>query len=226
MAILKFKDSHALINYLCQESVLGELVISYSQDAPYASYNFDYSELEEHLDDVLSPLIDGISGVTSYELSFTDAEDWNITASDNDEYGSINLTEEINDMVREKVQSRLGIEDSYLLFDIEGSEDLRTLKPSDAALFKVKKFELFDWNGQEKELEVDEILRKELLEGITIILRKMNLALETTSYFHLDNNAGSDHINFDAEGSPFLSEGVDLGNGEEFVFDTEKLNAS
>ena len=90
MAIIKFENSKDLINYLCKEDVLGKLKVSFTSEWSSEltpSFNFYYSDLDEHLSNIFSQwLQETRSAPSEIHVVFTKLEDFSIEAVEHFEY--------------------------------------------------------------------------------------------------------------------------------------------
>src|SRR5680860_182167 len=212
MAIINFKNSSNLINYLCQVDVLGELKVSFTQKQSSmleASFNFDYPELDEHLSIIFLdwPGFYGSSNSAIY-INFENAEDYSVNAEDDMQWSDNDLSEAIYSFVRDLIIQKYG-DDSYLLINMEGTGF--TLEEID-----VKKMEIHKSEGEEELIELDEDTRKTILDGILRILEKTVTSIISVDKFTLENTDGYDNIYYCEEGSPDAYDYYDLNDGEAF----------
>lgn len=229
MAIIKFKNTYDLINYLCKKDVLGELKVSFT---PHWSseltpeFNFYYSDLDEHLSNIFSQWFQvARSAPSELHLIFTDAENFSIEGVENFEFNNSmkKVREIIDDEVRWILDDELGVEYEYADIDIEGPDfDLKNLK------INTFKIEGFAPETNEDALEqVDERMRNlmltSILETIYKDLVKGNHSIECIEHFKMRLNINSNDLEITVHGSPFISDLYDLEDGESFTLNTELL---
>ncbi|AVR44762.1 hypothetical protein C7S20_05495 [Christiangramia fulva] len=231
MAIIKFENSKDLINYLCKEDVLGILKVSFTSEWSSEltpSFNFYYSDLDEHLSNIFSQwLQETRSAPSEIHLVFTNAEDFSIEAVENFEY---NETEKkyakeiiIYDALGSILDEELELQFENAHIEIEGPDfNLKNLK--------IKRFEIKENEHKNKEVsleQVDERIRNlvltEILETINKYLVKGNHTIECIEHFQMTLDTNYDEFDITILGSPNISGLYDFEDGESFVLDTELL---
>lgn len=224
MSIKRFEDSYDLVNYLCEKDNLGELIISFSQDAPYPSFGFEnlYPELEDHLLEAYSVLTERMPGVNSYEITIYDAEDFTVDATEYDDYSNPKLTKEVNDLIDDIIKNEYN-KRTYASLDIEGKDMMVGAKLPIENL-TIKKLEIYEWDADDEPLKISKQIENQILEGICNILSHMYLSIECIDSFSISNYSGSDQLDFMAGGAPYISEVPDLQDGNSFDLDTSKID--
>jgi hypothetical protein len=222
MAIINFKNSSDLINYLCQEDVMGDLQVSFTQKQSSileASFNFDYPELEKHLDMIFLDWPGFYGSTTSaIYINFENSEDYSVNAEDDMQWSDYNLSEAIYSYVRDLILHKYGV-DSYLLISLEGTGF--TLEEID-----VKKMEIHKSEGKEELIELDENTKTTILNGILDILSDTRTSIDSLDKFTLENTDGIDNVYYCIEGSPDAYDYYDLNDGEWFSLDTDVLQVA
>ncbi len=222
MAIINFKNSSDLINYLCQEDVLGELQVSFTQkqsSALEASFNFDYPELDEHLSSIFFDWRGFYGSTTSaIYITFDNAEDYSVKAEDDMQWSDYDISEAIYSYVREHILKQYGV-DSYLLINMEGTGF--TLEEID-----VKKMEIHKSEGKEELIKLEENTKTTILNGILDILSDTHTSIDSLDKFTLENTDGIDNVYYCIEGSPDAYDYYDLNDGEVFSLDTDVLQVA
>lgn len=225
MAIIKFKNTQDLINYLCKKDVLGELKVSFtpqwgSELTP--SFNFYYSDLDEHLSNIFPQWVQKVSPASELHVLFTNAEDFSVKAAENFDFDNriIKVKEIIEDVVRSILDDELEVEYEYADIDIEGPDfELKNLKIN---TFKIEGYP--PENNEDALEQVDERMRNlmltSILETIYKDLVKGNHSIECIEHFQMRY---SDDLDITVHGSPFISDLYDLEDGESFTLDTELL---
>ena len=123
MAIIEFDNSYDLINYLCQEDVLGKLKVSYNQERSLMlepSFNFDYPALHQHLYGIFWDWPSFFGYNSRVFISFDNAEDYDVSAEDDMQWSEYDLSKDIYEFVQDLIFQKFGVE-SYLLISIEGT---------------------------------------------------------------------------------------------------------
>lgn len=151
MAIIKFKNTYDLINYLCKKDVLGELKVSFTSQWSYQltpSCNFYYSNLNEHLSIIFSQWLQHArSAPAELHLIFTNAEDFLEEAVENFEFdNSIKKVREIKiyDAVSSVLDEVLEVQYENAHIDIEEPDfELKNLKINTFERTTVKKWLMY-----------------------------------------------------------------------------------
>ena len=158
MAIIKFENSKDLINYLCKEDVLGKLKVSFTSEWSSEltpSFNFYYSDLDEHLSNIFSQwLQETRSAPSEIHVVFTNVEDFSIEAVENFEY---NETEKkyakeiiIYDSLGSILDEELELQFENAHIEIVGPDfNLKNLK--------IKRFEIKEYEHKNKEVSLEQV---------------------------------------------------------------------
>ncbi|AVR44769.1 hypothetical protein C7S20_05530 [Christiangramia fulva] len=159
MAIIKFENTHDLIDYLCQKEVLGELKVKFWLGNGWESeFNFDYPDLEKHLNlQLFIHFLDCIWMVNKVEVDFESVEDYSTYGEwSGMEMEDKSYIEQILSFIRESVEEATPINDVYTHIDIEENGDSYKLSN-----IEVKRFEIFQWDDGQKSIPIDQELRLE-----------------------------------------------------------------
>ena len=216
MALMKFKDTYDLINYLCKKEVLGNLEIEYSQlrstMLEASGFNFSYPELEIHLERVIWNFI-SFNGVitSSIQIEFYNGEDFRLDGTENHEFNPI-------DKEFHKFMNKFLGPDAFAYVTLEGS-DYRL----DATKIKKWDFGEFMTNGERK-LDLWQEQEKEILNGIFAILQKYNSNIECLEEYEF--TVENDYVNFLERGALMVNRFPSLKDNLPFELDTNQLTKS
>ena len=218
MAIIKFKDTHSLINYLCKEDVLGELEVDYSYAGMGwdSEFNFDYPKLEEHLNIHLFEILSSCWTVSKLKILFENSEDYHLTGTDDLQHEGFPYGDEILQIVSDLIKEYKGRNNVYAYISFVGEGDSYEIDD-----LKINQFEIFDWDMEEESIIIEDDLRNIILNKILTILSDTQTGIECiTNYeFSMEN----DESYYCATGSPGCESLPNLKDEMEFELDTTLL---
>ncbi len=218
MSIKKFKNSFDLINYLCSEDVLGEVEIEYTQlnseILEASSFNFEYPDLQEHLDSIAWDIIQNNgASASSIQVIFYQEEE-----EEEDYNYSIKGTEEEFDSIDKNfhnlLRNVLG-PDVFTIITLEGSN--YNLKST-----KILKWEFFNSTPEgEKKINLSREEDEKILNGIFSILRRTRSAIECLEEYEFA--VDDDRVNLIEKGALIANAVLSLKDDNPFELDTEQL---
>ena len=216
MAKIHFKNSHELINHLCRADVLGQLQVSFTQKQTYVpepTFNFEYPALEEHLYYIFSEVREALASSVEEYFIFEDAEEVDIKAGDdlqNTDNELYKIEQFIVDIMDEHYEKEV-----YSLITIEGPN-------YEIKSWNIEKFEIYDYNDEEKPLQISSEIKNQILMEIRTILEDTRTCIEEIEWFYLEVN-GEDNINYQGYGMPYVDGWYDFEDGKTFEFDSGHL---
>ena len=214
MAIIKFKDSYDLINYLCREEILGIVEVEYSQlrstMLEASGFNFIYPDLEEHLDMVIWDFIEYNGAIgSSIQIEFYNAEDFALDGTDDHEYDPVKKE-------FDKLMNRFLGPDAFAYITLEGSD-----YSLEATRIKKWDFGEFIPNGERK-LHLWPEQEKAILNGIFEILKEHNRVIECPEEYEF--MVENDNVHFLEKGGLMANGFPSLKDDKPFELDTDQLN--
>ncbi|WP_300435951.1 hypothetical protein [Christiangramia sp.] len=218
MSIQKFKNSFDLVNYLCREDVLGEVEIEYTQlrssTLEASSFNFEYPDLQEHLDSIAWNIIENNgASASSIQVIFYQEED------EGEDYNySLEGTEEefdlINESIHNLIKKALG-PDVFAVITLKGSD--YNLKST-----KILKWEFFNSTPEgEKKINLSKEEDEKILNGIFSILRGKSSPIECLEEYEFE--VDDERVNLLEKGALIANAILSLKDDIPFELDTEKL---
>ena len=215
MAILKFDNSYDLIHYLCNEDVLGEVKVEYTQlrstMLEASDFNFRYPALEEHLENIAWNIIEFNGAIaSSIQVTFYDDEqDYNYTLEGiEDDFDSI--VEDFHNLL----ESVLG-PDAFAVITLEGTDyNLESTQ--------IKRWEFLKYGPEgARRINLSKQEEKRIINGIFSIMKGCDSVIECLEEFEFTVNG--DRVNLLEKGALIANDVLSLKDNEPFELDTDQL---